>query len=188
MELKDKIIDAVIEEFNEKSLKFTMDDIAKRLGISKRTLYSIVQDKEALFIEMMDTVFIAIKESEREIVANQSLDILEKLKKILIVVPERYKTIDFRQLYGLKSKFPRIYAKIEDRLETDWDATFKIMEQAMEEGKIRRISLPVFQAIFTGTIEYYLSRSVLIDSKIAYEDAINQMLDILINGIRTNSE
>jgi AcrR family transcriptional regulator len=183
MELKDKIIDAVIEEFNEKGLKFTMDDIAKHMGISKRTLYTVVQDKEALFLEAVDTVFAAIKQAEKEIVENDALELVDKLKRILIVMPERYKTIDFRQMYGLKTKYPKIYAKIENRLETDWEATFQIMEQAMEVGKLRRISLTVFQAMFTGTIEYYLSRSVLLDSEIAYEDAINAMLDILIHGV-----
>ncbi|MDF2540030.1 MAG: TetR family transcriptional regulator [Herbinix sp.] len=183
MELKVKIIDAVIEEFNEKGLKFTMDDIAKHIGISKRTLYTVVEDKEALFVEAVDDVFAAIKESERQIIEDGSLDILEKLKRILIVLPEKYKTIDFRQLYDLKSKFPRIYAKIENRLETDWEPTYRLMEQAMEEGKIRRISLPIFQAMISGTIEYYLSRSVLIDNKMDYEAALAQMVDIIMIGI-----
>ena len=181
--MKDKIIDAVIEEFNDKGLKFTMDDIARRLGISKRTLYTLVEDKEALFLEAVDTVFAAIKQSEREIVADPTMNVLEKLKRILIVMPERYKVIDFRQLYDLKNKFPRIYSKIENRLETDWDATFQIMEQAMEEGIIRRISIPVFKAMFTGTIEHYLSRSLLLDREIPYEDAVAEMLDILIHGV-----
>lgn len=183
MDLKDRIIEAVIEEFNDKGLKFTMDDIAKRLGISKRTLYTVVQDKETLFIEAVDCVFGAIKDSEREVMQDTSLDIVERLKKILIVLPQKYKTIDYRQLYELKTKLPRIYAKIETRLETDWEPTFEIMEQAMAEGKIRRISLPVFQAMISGTIEYYLSRRVLIDSEIAYEEALKQMLDIIFNGI-----
>jgi len=183
MELKQRIIDAVIEEFNEKGLKFTMDDLAKRLGISKRTLYGMIEDKESLFLEMVDHVFGEIKESERKIAQDPHLDVMEKLKQILIVLPEKYKTIDFRQLYELKTKFPRIYAKIEHRLETDWDLTFQIMKQAMEEGRIRQISLPVFQAIFSGTIEYYLSRRVLIDNQISYEEGLKQMLDILINGI-----
>jgi AcrR family transcriptional regulator len=183
MELKVKIIDAVIEEFNEKGLKFTMDDIAKHIGISKRTLYTVVEDKEALFVEAVDDVFAAIKESERQIIEDGSLDVLEKLKRILIVLPEKYKTIDFRQLYDLKSKFPKIYAKIENRLETDWEPTYRLMEQAMEEGKIRRISLPIFQAMISGTIEYYLSRSVLIDNKMDYEAALAQMVDIIMIGI-----
>jgi AcrR family transcriptional regulator len=184
MELKERMIDAVIEEFNDKGLKFTMDDIAKRLGISKRTLYTVVRDKEALFIEAVDCVFGAIKQSEREIAEDTSLDIVEKLKRILIVLPRKYKTIDFRRLYELKSRFPRIYAKIEDRLETEWEPTFQIMEQAMAEGRIRKVNLPVFQSIISGTIEYYLSRRVLIDSEITYEAALKQMLDILFDGIR----
>lgn len=183
MELKARIMDAVIEEFNEKSLKFTMDDIAKNLGISKRTLYTVVQDKEALFFEAVDCVFGAIKECEKEILEDDTLDSLKKLRKVLIVLPQKYKMIDYRQLYDLKSKYPRIYAKVEKRLETEWEPTFQLMEQAMEEGRIRKISLPVFQAILSGTIEYYLSRSVLIDKQITYEEALDQMLDIIMNGI-----
>lgn len=186
MELKERVIDAVVEEFNEKGLKFTMDDLARRLGISKRTLYTVVEDKETLFLEMVDCVFGAIKESERKIAEDPTLDVMEKLKKILIVLPEKYKTIDFRLLYELKSKFPRIYAKIENRLETDWDLTFQIMQQAMDEGKLRRISLPVFQAIFSGTIEYYLSRRVLVDHRISYEEGMEQLLDILMQGCSVN--
>lgn len=183
MELKERILDAVIEKFNDKGLKFTMDDVARRLGISKRTLYTAVNDKEALFIEAVDCVFGDIKESERRIAEDPSIDIVDKLKRILIDLPQKYKTIDFRKLYDLKSKFPRIYTKIESRIETEWDATFQIMDQAMAEGRIRRISLPVFQSIVSGTIEFYLSRSILLDSQIAYEDALEQMLDVIFNGI-----
>jgi AcrR family transcriptional regulator len=183
MDLKERILEAVIEEFNEKGIKFTMEDVARRLGISKRTLYETVKEKEALFIEAVDYVFSAIKESENKIAQDTSLDIVEKLKRILIVLPEKYKTIDFRKLYDVKRKYPKIFAQIEKRLESQWDVTFTVMEQAMEEGRIKRISLPVFQAIFSGTIEYYLSRSVLMDSQMSYEDALGQMLDIIINGI-----
>lgn len=34
--LKIDIIEAALDEFNEKGIKFTMESIAKRLGISKR--------------------------------------------------------------------------------------------------------------------------------------------------------
>ncbi|MGF7142579.1 AcrR family transcriptional regulator [Anaerotaenia torta] len=185
MELKEKLMDAVIEAFNEKGLKFTMDDIAKHMGISKRTLYTVVEDKEALFLETMETVFGEIKKGEREILEDESLDSIEKLKRILIFLPNRYQAVDFRQLYELKDKYPRIYAKLEKRLETDWDATFQIMEQAMEEGRIRRINLQIFRAVFSGTVEYYLSRRILEENRIEYEDALRQMLDILMEGIRS---
>jgi hypothetical protein len=88
----------------------------------------------------------------------------------------------------LKAKYPQIYKKVENRLETEWDATFSIMEQAMAEGRMRNISLPAFHAIFSGTIEYYLSKKALIDSSITYEESLKQMLDIMINGILVKRE
>ena len=45
VEMKEKILEAAIEEFEKKGLKFTMDDIAKNLAISKKTLYAVFQNK-----------------------------------------------------------------------------------------------------------------------------------------------
>jgi AcrR family transcriptional regulator len=184
MEDRERILEAAIEEFNEKGQKFTMDDVARRLGISKRTLYTVIQDKETLSVDMVDYVFDAIKANEKEIANDTSLDIVEKLKKILIALPKKYKAIDYSKLYDLKNKYPKIYAKIENRLETEWEVTFSILEQAIAEGRIRKISLPVFQSMVSGTIEYYLSRKILADSQIAYEEALAQMLDIIMHGIQ----
>lgn len=188
MDLKEKVMEATIEQFNEKGLKFTMDDIAKHLGISKRTLYGVVQDKESLFLEAIDYGFAAIKESEQEIINDSSLDIIEKIKKIIIVLPGKYKTIDFRQFYELESKFPKIYKKIENRLETDWEPTLQLFEQAMEEGRIKRILLPVLQSMVSGTIEYFISRNILIENEISYSRALLEMADILIEGILKKEE
>ena len=37
--LKDDILEATIQAFQKKGLKFTMDDLASLLGISKNNLY-----------------------------------------------------------------------------------------------------------------------------------------------------
>ena len=38
-ETQNRIMETVIEEFNKKGLKFTMDDVAKDLHMSKKTIY-----------------------------------------------------------------------------------------------------------------------------------------------------
>ena len=45
MSLEIKIINATIDIFREKGVKFTMDDIANKLGVSKRTLYEMCTNK-----------------------------------------------------------------------------------------------------------------------------------------------
>lgn len=39
--MREKIIDTAIEEFTKNGLKFTMNDVAKALGISKNHLYRV---------------------------------------------------------------------------------------------------------------------------------------------------
>ena len=64
--LKDDILEATIQAFQKKGLKFTMDDIASLLGISKKTIYTVFPDKNSLVLEMVDYCFSSIKESEQK--------------------------------------------------------------------------------------------------------------------------
>ena len=54
MDLKERIINAAIDVFSIKGLKFTMDDIAKHLSISKKTIYSVFLDKEEMLLAIAD--------------------------------------------------------------------------------------------------------------------------------------
>ena len=118
-ELKENIMQGTLQAFNQKGLKFTMDDIAKILGISKKTIYQVFRDKEALFLETVDYLFDRIKDSEQKIVENPEMDTLQKIHTILGVMPECYQDVDFRQLYQLKEKYPEIYHQVEVRLGND---------------------------------------------------------------------
>mgnify|MGYP000516614089 CR=1 FL=1 len=44
MQQKEVILEGTIKAFNEKGLKFTMDDVAKILGMSKKTIYTVGVD------------------------------------------------------------------------------------------------------------------------------------------------
>ena len=63
MDNKEKILEATIKVFNRKGLKFTMDDIASELSMSKKTIYTVFRDKESMFFAMVDYCFDKIKES-----------------------------------------------------------------------------------------------------------------------------
>jgi AcrR family transcriptional regulator len=181
--MKERILDAAIKVFNEKGLKFTMDDIARELSISKKTIYTVFRDKETLFFEMVDYCFDKIKESENAIVSDPTLGTVEKIRQILGVLPEGYRDIDFRQLYSLKTKYPKIYNKVEERLETGWENTFLLINRGIEEGSVRPIQIPILKTMFEATLEQFFQRDILISNQISYQEALNQVVEILIDGI-----
>ena len=182
-ETRVRVYEAVIDAFNEKGLKFTMDDVAKRLTMSKKTLYQLFEDKEKLFLETIEYGFRQVKEEERKIIENPRLDLSEKIRRVIIVLPDKYRNVDYRKLYDLREKFPRVYREVAIRIESDWEPTLALLEQGMKEGKIRKISLPVLKAMIEGSMEHFLTGETLTREKITYEKALEQMIDIIMKGI-----
>ena len=179
-QLEEKILLAAIEEFGRKGLKFTMDDIAKNLSISKKTLYHVYDNKEDMLLALADYCFADIKKSERAIVENPDLDVVDKIEQILVVLPERYQNIGLSNLYQLSEKYPNIYTRVSAYLSTDWDATNALIEQGVAEGKIR----PIAQAMVESTTQKFFADSILVEHGISYEDALHEMIQIIIHGIR----
>lgn len=183
MELRETILEGTIQVFNQKGLKFTMDDIAALLKISKKTIYTVFQDKEALFLAMVDYIFGSIKESEQKVFEDKKLTTVEKIHKILGVLPEGYKDIDFRQLYLLKEKYPKIYKQVELRLETGWERTIELIERGVEEGTIRPVKIPILKMMLEASLEQFFQRDVLIRNGVSYKEALDEVVEILMEGI-----
>ena len=182
-ELREKILLSTMEVFNSKGLKFTMDDIARNISISKKTIYKVFNDKEEMFLELVDYLFDGIKKAEMEVANDESLSTLEKIRKILGVMPNSYMDIDFRQLYMLRDKYPKIYEKVEERLENGWELTISLIEKGMEEGVIRPIRIPILKMMLESSLEQFFRRDVLLSNKMTYQDGLNEVVDILVDGI-----
>ncbi len=185
METRQTILEGTIRAFNRKGLKFTMDDVAKELSMSKKTIYTVFRDKESLFFAMVDYLFDSIKESEQRVLNDESLDTLEKIRKVLGVIPEGYREIDFRQLYLLREKYPAIYQRVEERLETGWENTIALLEQGMREGVVRKVDIPIVKMMMEAAIEQFFQRDILLQNGISYMDALDEVVGILVDGIRT---
>ena len=182
--IKESIMDAVIEEFNKKGMKFTMDDIAKDLHISKKTIYKEFNDKDELFYATVEYGFEAIKKTEAEVLATKDIDIIEKISRLIICLPDNYKNIDFRRVYQLRDKYPDVYKAISSHLERDWEDTEKLLREAMDQGVMRRLPIPVIRLMIEGTIEKFLTSEELSNSDISYDQSLEYMIDIIINGLK----
>ena len=178
-----EIYNAVIRLFGSKGIKFTMDVLAKELKISKKTIYVYFKDKETLFLATVDHVFDSIKEEEQSVAEDSSLSTVEKLEKLMGVMPDSYKDINFAGLYMLKDKYPKIYKRVEKRLESGWEITIALLEKGMQEGTIRRIPIPVFKTMFEATLEHFFQQNVLVKNRISYGKALQNVIGILLYGV-----
>jgi AcrR family transcriptional regulator len=183
-DLQERILNAAIEEFERIGLKFTMDDIARNLRISKKTLYTVYENKEAMLMALVDHCFRDIKESEAAVMEDEELDLVTRLERILVVLPDRYENIGLGKLYQLKEKYPKVYERVSMYLTTGWDSTIALINQGIEEGLLRPVSIPVLKVMVESTIEHFFSDDVLVENNIYYEEALHEMVEIIIQGIK----
>lgn len=63
-----KLLNAARNEFAEKGLNGArVDRIASRAGVNKQLLYYYFGDKESLFVEVLETAYIKLREKEKEL-------------------------------------------------------------------------------------------------------------------------
>lgn len=184
--LREEILKVTIQVFNDKGLKFTMNDIAERMRISKKTLYKVFDDKEALFLATVDYIFDSIKQSEQRVVEDDALGTVEKVHRILGVLPEGYRDVNLHQLYLLKDKYPRIYKQVELRLETGWETTIELIRQGIDEGCIKPVSIPILKMMLEASLEQFFQRDILIRNGMSYQAALDEVVSILMEGIRVH--
>ena len=182
---KIKILKSTIKVFNRKGLKLTMDDVAEYMGISKKTIYKYFDSKEDIFDQIVDYIFDDIKRKEKEILNEEGLTLEERTRKLLSAFPESYTEIDFTKLGDLKDKYPKIYKKLTKRLDSGWEPTMALLEQGRKEGLYREdADFTIFKIMMDASVARFFESDTLRKAKISYVDALNQVTDILLTGIK----
>lgn len=182
-EKKEEILEATINVFKRKGLRFTMDDIAKELSISKKTIYKVFDNKETMFLCMVDYCFDKIDNEKNKVLIDDKLSTLDKITAILSSLPESYRSIDFDKLYVLKKEYPLVYERVENRLESGWENTIALLKQGINEGVVKPVNLQIFKTMFEVTLEQFFKRDVLVKNNISYNEALDSVVDIMIYGI-----
>ncbi len=182
-ELRIRILDEAAKQFDKKGIKFTMDDLAKSLGISKKTIYAAFEDKRSIMTETIDRFFDDALAEEEMILNDDDLSIVEQLKSIIGRVPERYTQNDLAQLYVLKEKYPSVYRHWQHCRENYWEGVGILINRGIEKGEIRHVSLPILKTMFQSTIEQFFQDDVLVKNHIPYRDALAEVASILVDGI-----
>ena len=169
-------------------LDFTMSELAARLGMSKKTLYVLFESKEALLLATVDSMFDEVKVSEAQILARQDLSLAEKIRRLVVVLPDSYQTLDWTRLQGVEEKYPVVYRRIRQRLETGWEPTLDLLRQGVEQRVLRPFEPGLFRAVVEGAIEHFLSSDALEREGLGYVQAMDGMMDLLMEGILTRRE
>lgn len=128
-------VSALYMKYGIKSI--TMDDVARELGISKKTLYQYVENKNELVEKVVDYV-INLKECGFKKIDDIKMNAVEKLIEVNMHIIESMKDYNPATEYDLKKYYPEIYAKMHSvRRQRMHDSILANIKKGKEEGLYR---------------------------------------------------
>lgn len=172
--MKDKILESAIRQIKIYGLRrFTMDDIAEDLRISKKTLYQYFSSKKELIKEVVDGAVELEKQITDEALAGVD-NWFDKLDSVLSV--HIYNNLPYSRLDEITRYFPEERISIKRIIEYKVKVLRELLQQGLEEGRLRGdinlqiVILALEKVFFIPTDEEFLKQNDL---------TVNQLLQQL---------
>ncbi|MBO0341943.1 MAG: TetR/AcrR family transcriptional regulator [Bacteroidota bacterium] len=183
---KNDILAYAIENFTKfGSKRFSMDELAKNLGISKKTLYKHFSSKEELVKESLTHYLGKIKSNiDDYMLINHNEE--QPLTTIIYIYKQgliTFQEINPSFLHGLNKYYPNAY-KVYSQLKNDivWDIVCPLLKKAQGLGQVRKnVKVELVCSLFLARME----ETVYSKANLFREYSIHELLDhIIINNLR----
>jgi len=111
--------------------KVSMDMLASRLGMSKKTLYLSFDSKETLLIEIVLSFQNRLNKEMEELISNEEIEFSVKLSSMLTLVATNFSTISPHFIEDINRNAPKAWIKVQ---ELKRDAAFHRFSMLIKEG------------------------------------------------------
>ena len=180
--MEEKIIISAIEEMKIHSLRFTMDDLTKKLHMSKTSVYKIVGSRDNLIHEVLNYLMTKF-ENEEKIIQSEAISSQEKVSRF---VGEYSRIFNFleRGIYeDLRISFPEEWQCCEDFRCKKLDILIDLINEGITRNEFRLIDTSVLQYCLITMSAMLNDPKFLNDNDLTYSQAIESLRDLIFYGI-----
>ena len=179
------IYQAAVDLFKRLGLKsVSMDDIARELGMSKKTLYQMVENKEDLIAKVMKCDFEADKAMFARN-ANEAIDAIDEYLRNSRYFIREMREISPTTLHDLQKYYPKIWREMfQDHHQQFQLDLIRNLERGMEEGLYRENLDPeVISTLYSGMMGMVIDRQAFPNHERPLSDIVRQMTEYHFQGI-----
>jgi AcrR family transcriptional regulator len=187
MEITDKIKTEAASLFLRYGIKsITMDDIARSLGISKKTIYQSYKDKNEIVLMVARDFLDSESGRIRKIYASKS-NAIEKLTMFSAMMRETFTKINANVLFDLKKYYPDAWNYyLSFKQDVFYKSILQLLSQGIEEGFFRKeLNTEVIAKIRLEQVQWIFDDQIFPPDHFNFKDVQIQIFDHFIYGIVT---
>ncbi len=166
-----------------------MDELARELGMSKKTLYAHFPGKEAIVGAIIDGIGEAIRSRMDAILTDPQLNFAQKLAGVIDVVGSNLAKASPGMLHDLQRYAPELYQRIDDVRRRNVPVVFgRLIRAGLAEGKVRAGIDPDFAVEFwLQAIRGLVQPDMLEHTGLTPRQTLERALHLFFSGLLTSS-
>ena len=185
MDLKDRIIDEAGRLFVKHGIKrISMDEIASKLGISKRTIYQNFKDKEDLLLQYIRNLELMQIEYLKDLSKNEQTVVHVFIRSI-----EMHKDFDFFNINfidDIEKYYPKAKKELIDQQNRGIIFIRQFLEEGMEQGVIRKdLNIEVVSFLLQDSNRTFITATRLVNKSFSNWEMFFTSMINFIRGIST---
>lgn len=185
-EVKLRIMEKALELFLKYGYaKTKMEEIARILKISRKTLYKHFENKNHLLFEILTLKHAIMSSKLQQISEDDSLSVHEKIRAINDFKISQFPAGANEFILEIRDQAPDHYAYIKEvRMESVSKSIQALVKQGIEKGEIRKDLNPtIFAALINSAIEMTATPELLLNSPYSMMQLQGEIHGILFYGI-----
>ncbi|MDR2627070.1 MAG: TetR/AcrR family transcriptional regulator [Dysgonamonadaceae bacterium] len=187
MNLRERIVEEASLLFFRNGIKsVTMSDIAKHLGISKRTLYENFADKETLLEECLHMNADKAKGGMKKLIET-SENVIDAMMRIYEKQLNDMNKVNKSAVYDLRKYHPKLYKIIDcEQREERVSAFLPLFEKGVEQGLVRDdIDFEILLWLLKAQFKMLLETDFIPVDKFSIQQFIEAIILNFTRGIAT---
>ncbi len=162
----------------------TMDDIARHLGISKKTLYEYVDNKADLIGKILDSR-VALEQRMMQQIKEESDDAVEEMLKLARYSIQMLRKLSPTAVYDLKKYYKDLWMSMESlHLKEAYEIIRNNIERGIEQGVYRNDMDPaIISRLYIGKINQVVDNDMFPTSKYDKANLFKEFFNYHMHGI-----
>jgi len=170
------------------SKRFSMDELARALGVSKKTLYKMYPSKKDLVIDSVRYLVDRFKNEVHQILDSEA----DPVEKVVLIYKQGFDRLsDFRPsfIFGLKKYYPEAELVFEDfRNGLVYNIIMGLLKDAQEQGLIRpEVNVQLFCSLYFKRMDEIAFKNDNLFDTYSNETLWNHFIVYSLAGITTPS-
>lgn len=190
IDIKKRILETARNEFFSFGFsKVSIEEIASKMGMSKKTIYKFFPSKDELVRAVTASTLSEVESSCKRIIENQEIDFVEKLRQMMTSAALHTSKMGRPLIEDLEKNAPEVWKEIaEFRNKRIYEDFGKLLHEGRERGMFRKdVNEHLVLLIYSNVIRNIVSPETLSQLPLTALQVYETIVKVIFEGILTDN-